>query len=188
MSSGRGRLLYAIRCLSSRHASLSLKAYEILALDSHIRRVSTTHSHKPVLCFITPSMVHRSQAQAGIDRENSNGTPSARKRVKVEELPAPDQALDDAVQPQPAPQPSGPQHGELWLRDGNVIIIAEELSFKLHASTLERHSSVFRELLEDPQPGGDLTEIVQGCRVLRMSDWGPDLAQLLKIVYDGGAV
>ena len=132
-------------------------------------------------------MVRRSQTQANIDRENSDGT-TTRKRVKVEEPPASDQAPDDVVQPQPALQPFGPQHEKLWLRDGSVIIVAKELSFKVHASVLERHSSVFRELLEGTQLGEGRAEEAEGCRVLRVSDWGADLARLLEIMYDSGLV
>lgn len=130
-------------------------------------------------------MVRRSHAQANID---GGDEAPAGKRVKVEEPAPPNQPLDDVAQPQPAPQPFGPQHEELWLRDGNFIVVAKEMSFKVHASVLERHSSVFRELLEGPQPGGGPAEVVEGCRVLRVLDWGADLARLLDIMYDGGPV
>ncbi|GJF00082.1 hypothetical protein PsYK624_163610 [Phanerochaete sordida] len=126
-------------------------------------------------------MVRRSQAQAGLDLEGApDSTP---KRQKVEE---PEASTSTALNAEPAPDSFEPKHPELWWRDGNTVIAADGLSFKVHAGILEKHSSVFCELLEELQ-GVEQPEMFEGCRVLRVDDKGEHLAALLQILYDGGS-
>ncbi|GJE99746.1 hypothetical protein PsYK624_160170 [Phanerochaete sordida] len=77
------------------------------------------------------------------------------------------------------------RHEELWFEDGNVIVIAHDLAFKLHAGVLKRHSSVFRAALDEKQAGQQ--EVFEGCRVLRVTDKTDDLVELLYVLYDGGS-
>lgn len=126
-------------------------------------------------------MVRRSQAQADVDV--AEGAP-AKKRPKIEEEAAREDALGS---PQPAPNSFEPRHEYLWWRDGNVIVAADGMSFKLHASILERHSSVFRELLDSAQPRENSPETFERCTVLRVEDKGALLAELLQVLYDGGS-
>ncbi|GJE99526.1 hypothetical protein PsYK624_157920 [Phanerochaete sordida] len=141
-------------------------------------------------------MQRRSQTKAGID---ANDGPPASKRFKAEHeehVPARPSA-NNSLRPEfdmlsfpsdSAKDVLNPRCEKLWLRDGNVILVAETLAFKVHASVLERHSVVFGELLAEEDPARGHTETHDNCRVLRTSDWGPELAQLLHIMYDGGTV
>lgn len=76
-----------------------------------------------------------------------------------------------------------PRSQDLWFHDGTVIVAATGMSFKVHAGVLERHSTVFRELLVvKPR---QKVEKAEGCRVLRVEDDGRVLTELLLILYDG---
>ena len=78
------------------------------------------------------------------------------------------------------------RHESLWFKDGSIIIAAVGLSFKVHSGILERHSSVFKDLLNNPsqvvRTRGDTSE---GCPVLHVKDVGKELARLLETFYDG---
>ncbi|EKM61830.1 uncharacterized protein PHACADRAFT_24962 [Phanerochaete carnosa HHB-10118-sp] len=124
-------------------------------------------------------MVRRLQIQADI---GNDGTPS-KKRRKLEKL---GENASTAFASQHAMEAFQPLHAELWWHDGNVIIAADQMSFKLHASVLERHSSVFSELLNDAQARHNPPELFEGCRVLRVDDKGVHLAELFRVLYDGG--
>lgn len=114
-------------------------------------------------------------------RSGADEAGPANKRPKLEE--------SDSGPPesrQPTQDAFGPRHDSLWLKDGSVIIAAVDLSFKVHSSVLGRHSSVFRELLDETGATGS-AETFEGCRVLRVTDKGSTLADFLKILYDSGS-
>ena len=90
-------------------------------------------------------MTRRSQAQADIDDAREG------KRQKMDEAEV-EASASTVIAAQPATHAFQFRHPELWYRDGNVIIAANGMSFKLHAGILEKHSTVFRELLDETQP------------------------------------
>ncbi|EKM61831.1 uncharacterized protein PHACADRAFT_180864 [Phanerochaete carnosa HHB-10118-sp] len=77
------------------------------------------------------------------------------------------------------------RYEELWFEDGNVIVVSHDVTFKLHAGVLKRHSSVFRDLLNEKK--ATQAEIYEGCQVLRLTDRVGELAELFFIMYDGGS-
>ncbi|GJF00091.1 hypothetical protein PsYK624_163700 [Phanerochaete sordida] len=126
-------------------------------------------------------MTRRSQAQADIDDDAREG-----KRQKMEE----EEVEVSASAPRaagPVMQAFEPRHPDLWYRDGNVIVAADGMSFKVHAGILEKHSTVFRELLDDTRPREQPLGVFEGCSVLRVDDHGEDLAEVLQVLYDGGS-
>ncbi len=75
---------------------------------------------------------------------------------------------------------------ELWLEDGNVVVIAQQTAFRVHRGILSRHSDTFSGLFTLPQPANP-TEIesLDGCPVVRVPDSSHDFKHLLNVLYDG---
>ncbi|GJE88559.1 hypothetical protein PsYK624_046420 [Phanerochaete sordida] len=110
-------------------------------------------------------------------RTDQNSSTGPKKRVKVEH---------DAGDALSAAAPGIPERSkDLWLEDGNVIIAARDMAFRVHASVLVRRSEVFKVLL-----GGtalaQLREKYERCPVLRVEDDSRVLHDMLQVLYDGG--
>ncbi|KAF7789611.1 hypothetical protein EIP86_000557 [Pleurotus ostreatoroseus] len=81
---------------------------------------------------------------------------------------------------------------DFWFSDGNVVLIAEDLlqkkdiAFRVHKGVLARHSAVFRDMFEVPQPNMNEIELHQGLPVVRVSEVAQEIACILEILYDGG--
>lgn len=75
---------------------------------------------------------------------------------------------------------------DLWLEDGNVVIVAQDTAFRVHRGLLSRHSEVFSGLFTLAQPDDQaLTERYDGCPVVRVPDSSHDFRHLLRALYDG---
>lgn len=73
---------------------------------------------------------------------------------------------------------------EVWLEDGNVILIAERVAFKVYQGLLARRSEVFRDMFT--LPGGPAeTEKIDGVPVVSVSDPVVDLRHLLLVLCCG---
>lgn len=49
--------------------------------------------------------------------------------------------------------PTAPyKRGEVWLDDGNVVLVAGGTAFRVHQSILSRNSDIFRDMFTVPQP------------------------------------
>ncbi|KAF8216746.1 hypothetical protein K438DRAFT_1558240 [Mycena galopus ATCC 62051] len=72
---------------------------------------------------------------------------------------------------------------ETWFRDGNVVLQAASMQFRVHWGVLARHSSVFcdHDMQGLPQPPGQPS--VDGCPVIKLSDAPDDVEHLLKVLY-----
>ena len=80
----------------------------------------------------------------------------------------------------------GPErHGQLWFDDGNVVLLADNVAFKVHRSLLSRHSTVFKDLFELSQPSAALDEQLDGVPLVKLHDSSHDLADLLDVIYNG---
>ncbi|GJE89895.1 BTB/POZ domain-containing protein [Phanerochaete sordida] len=75
----------------------------------------------------------------------------------------------------------GDRAEHLWFEDGNVILAARGMSFRVHKGILALRSDVFRTMLDDAS-----REQVEGRPVFRVEDQGKDLRDLLHIIYNGG--
>ncbi|KAJ6631927.1 hypothetical protein B0H10DRAFT_1770795, partial [Mycena sp. CBHHK59/15] len=75
---------------------------------------------------------------------------------------------------------------ELWLSDGDLIIQAENLSFRICAKVFAANSAVFADMLEFPPPVGDATnkDTVDGLPVVRLFDSDAETALFLKAIFD----
>ncbi|TFK87588.1 hypothetical protein K466DRAFT_490528 [Polyporus arcularius HHB13444] len=75
---------------------------------------------------------------------------------------------------------------DLWLEDGNVVIVAQDTAFRVHRGLLSRHSEVFGGLFALAQPDAqDAVELCGGCPVVRIPDSSHDFRHLLHALYDG---
>lgn len=75
-------------------------------------------------------------------------------------------------------------HNDFWFRDGNIVVVAQESSFRMYLNILARHSDVPREFLNDEALAA-LPDWSENCPVLCTDDKASALAQLLQIIYDG---
>ncbi|KAI0688688.1 hypothetical protein C8T65DRAFT_589286, partial [Cerioporus squamosus] len=77
---------------------------------------------------------------------------------------------------------------DLWFPDGNIVVIAENTSFRVHKGVLARHSIVFHNMFDVPQPTDPdpaAADLIEGCPVVRVSDPAHDFKHLLHMLYDG---
>ena len=72
---------------------------------------------------------------------------------------------------------------DFWFKDGNVILLAGSVAFKVQRGVIERHSDVFRDILSIPQPLEE--ETFEDCHIVEIYDEPADLWCLLKALYDG---
>lgn len=82
--------------------------------------------------------------------------------------------------------------GDVWLEDGNIILAAQGVSFRVHRSVLSRHSEVFQDMFSFPQPERNSPsptlydpEKLQGCPIVQLSDSPRELSHFLSALYDG---
>ncbi|TCD68730.1 hypothetical protein EIP91_010014, partial [Steccherinum ochraceum] len=75
------------------------------------------------------------------------------------------------------------ERGDLWLDDGNIVLVAEGTAFRVHQSILSRNSEVFRDMFTLPQPEG--TETCHGCPVVHLQDSKKELLHVLLALFDG---
>ncbi|KAI0669334.1 hypothetical protein C8Q78DRAFT_978161 [Trametes maxima] len=74
---------------------------------------------------------------------------------------------------------------ECWYEDGNIVLIAECVAFRVHRGLLAQHSTIFHDLFSVPQPCTDASELIEGCPVVHLSDTSDDVERLLRALYDG---
>ncbi|CAL1693974.1 unnamed protein product [Somion occarium] len=76
------------------------------------------------------------------------------------------------------------KRGQLWMDDGNIILIAGDCSFRVHRSVLSRHSQVFKDMFTIPNLDIQSEEI-DGVPIMRVSDRPSELCTFLSAMYDG---
>lgn len=82
------------------------------------------------------------------------------------------------------------KHPEFWFSDGSLVLRANSTLFRVHVSQLSRKSVFFRDLFSLPQPPVAAREDrrLEGCPVLDLHDSPEDVANLVKVIYDGACV
>ncbi|KAJ8502110.1 hypothetical protein ONZ51_g164 [Trametes cubensis] len=110
---------------------------------------------------------------------------ASRKRARASDL-------QDATQPDAGPQPRGGDSAavrdrDYWFEDGNIVLIARGVSFRVYKGLLAEHSSVFRSMFlvaqASPQPA---EQSIDGCPVVYLDDAPEDLRQLFKFIFPLG--
>ena len=84
-----------------------------------------------------------------------------------------------------SPQPPLWRDDEVWLSDGNIIIItSDDVAFRAHKSILAQRSKIFSDLFTLLSPIG--ADVVDGCRsVCVVPDSSDDLRPLLLVLCCG---
>ncbi|PPQ97789.1 hypothetical protein CVT26_012836 [Gymnopilus dilepis] len=82
------------------------------------------------------------------------------------------------------------RHSDMWFSDGNIVLVAGDVYFRVHQGLLCRHSAPLREAvgaLEAQAGREEQTEryLIEGQRVLVLDDQPKDLCHFLLALYDG---
>ncbi|KAL7278468.1 hypothetical protein ACG7TL_007467 [Trametes sanguinea] len=76
------------------------------------------------------------------------------------------------------------QDAEYWFEDGNIILVAQDVSFKVYKGLLAEHSEVFRSMFLVAQGAQPSTEqSTDGCPVVPLDDSPEDLRQLFRLIF-----
>ncbi|KAI0742090.1 hypothetical protein C8Q80DRAFT_175570 [Daedaleopsis nitida] len=77
------------------------------------------------------------------------------------------------------------KHSEFWFFDGSLILRVQATLFRVHISLLSRKLVFFRDMFAIPQPSEREEASYNGCPVLDLHDRAEDVANLMKVIYDG---
>ena len=69
---------------------------------------------------------------------------------------------------------------EFWLEDGNIILIACDVGFRIYRGLLAAQSTVFADMFSCPNSTAD--EYYDDCPVVRLSDSPEDLRYFLRVL------
>ena len=73
---------------------------------------------------------------------------------------------------------------DVWLPDGNIVVVAQGVAFRVHKSILSQHSEIFRDLFS--LPDGGTNELMDGCPVVQQEGDDPyDLHRLFAVLCCG---
>lgn len=87
---------------------------------------------------------------------------------------------DSSSSSEETPRSADTTRSDLWYDDGNVILQAESMQFKVHKSILAENSSVFKDMFAFPQPPSTEAQLVEGCPVVRVSDSAEEMGYVLQ--------
>ncbi|KZP13125.1 hypothetical protein FIBSPDRAFT_835408 [Athelia psychrophila] len=76
--------------------------------------------------------------------------------------------------------PVEPVRSSIWYDDGNVILQAGAMQFRVHKGILAQSSSVFSDMLSFPQPATANVEMIDECPVVRLSDSAEEVEYVLQ--------
>ena len=94
----------------------------------------------------------------------------------------------------PSPSPSTTQQtegtatldiirsNEVWFEDGTLIVVSDNVYFRVYKGILAFHSPVFEDMVKFPQPR-NVNEF-EDCPVVRMYDDPTDVVHFLKALHD----
>ncbi|KAH9835467.1 uncharacterized protein C8Q71DRAFT_797587 [Rhodofomes roseus] len=72
---------------------------------------------------------------------------------------------------------------EIWYDDGNIVLVAGNVGFRVYRGLLAKRSEVFNDLFTVPQPQDSW--LVYGCPVVHLSDTPDALRELLGVLLCG---
>lgn len=142
------------------------------------RIVNTGAYHKPNNMEDEPAVASHVISLAVSSLAVSESCPSAAAPPVSLLVSSPDKPFSDE-----AGNSKSYNRGDPWFDDGNIVLVAEQTSFKVHRGVLAKHSDVFQGLLGIPQPID--AEKLEGLPVIMMADNPDDLSVLLTALYDG---
>lgn len=75
------------------------------------------------------------------------------------------------------------EHPSLYYSDGNLILIAENIKFRVYGGHLARRSNIFKDMIAIGQPEGSV--MVDGCPAVHLDDPAELVGHLLEIMLSG---
>lgn len=73
---------------------------------------------------------------------------------------------------------------EVWFADGNLVLQAENIVFKVYQGILTQESSLFRDMLSLPQPPDQSSaDIYEGCHLVKVQDTAEDITTFLSALH-----
>ncbi|KAF9558723.1 hypothetical protein CPC08DRAFT_709430 [Agrocybe pediades] len=83
-------------------------------------------------------------------------------------------------------QTDSTQRSYLWFDDGNVVLQAENILFRVHKSLLSLHSEFFSDMFSLPQPQDDVSQPMfePGCPLIHISDSAEGVTCLLSTIFE----
>ncbi|KIJ31702.1 hypothetical protein M422DRAFT_70825 [Sphaerobolus stellatus SS14] len=78
--------------------------------------------------------------------------------------------------------PVATSNSKLYHRDGSIVLVAEEIAFKVHQSVLANHSEPFNDIFAAASPIQG-SETFKGVPVVRILDKAGDLEEFLSVIY-----
>ena len=114
---------------------------------------------RPTRAFALPAPLRMSQDQPPAKRSRHESSESADSRKKSEQY---------------------------WFDDGNIILQAGDILYRVHSSMFARHSEVFKDMFSMPKPSGKQAgaEIIDECPVVVLTDTEDDIENVLSIFYE----
>ena len=79
--------------------------------------------------------------------------------------------------------PTEPVRSDIWYADGNVILQAEGVQFKVHKSILAQSSPVFEDMFSLPQPPSSGVDTLDGCPIVHLSDSAEEVGHVLRAIF-----
>jgi hypothetical protein len=74
---------------------------------------------------------------------------------------------------------------KVWYSDGNLVLQAEDMLFKVHRGVLSARSDVFAGMLAVSRPDDPDQELVDGCPVVELpGDESRDVEHALRAIYN----
>lgn len=80
---------------------------------------------------------------------------------------------------------------DIWFDDGNVVIQADNILFKVFRGILASNSTVFSDMFSVPQPtNASVTDpdVYDSCPLVKIHDTPEDTKHFLKAIHDAGSV
>lgn len=106
-----------------------------------------------------------------------------RKRARTSSSASASNTQDDATKGSGDESISRKRDEEFWYSDGNVILVAQDVEFRVYKGLLAEHSPVFRDMFSLPQllPASEpvVTLSEDACPIVYLSDSAEDLRHVL---------
>ena len=93
---------------------------------------------------------------------------------------APGATTVEDIKPEAVPA-AKERDNEFWYEDGNVILVAGNVKFRVFKGILAHHSPVFKDMFTLPQPDAAPSENV-ACPIVDLTDSLSDLRHILRLI------
>ena len=87
-----------------------------------------------------------------------------------------------APTPSPRTNTGVNRDADVWLADGNCVVVAKDTAFRVYKGILSLHSQLFRDLISLPNSSGDTMD---GCPIVMVPDDPRDLRCLFLVLCCG---